>query len=181
ERVHAISHWSAHAMSKVLPVPVDRFAPFDLSLLEMLRSPPPATIARPSPHYILTSFDAKSYLSRKNPEAVLNLWQRVQADYPDRSLIIKSTNLRDFAPRELLELIDTSARPILINELYSDSVHFSLLGNCDAFLSLHRSEGMGLTPIEAGLCGLPVLYTNYGGVSEFMEEGFFPVYYNLIQ
>ena len=181
ERVHALSHWSVRAMSKVLPVPVDRFAPFDLNLLEMLRSPPPTAISRPSPHYLLTSFDAKSYLSRKNPEAVLNLWQRVQADYPDRSLIIKSTNLRDFAPSELLELIDTSARTILIDEHYSDSDYFSLLGNCDAFLSLHRSEGMGLTPIEAGLCGLPVLYTNYGGVSEFMEEGFFPVSYKLTQ
>ena len=105
----------------------------------------------------------------------------MQADYPDRSLIIKSTNLRDFAPSELLELIDTSARTILIDEHYSDSEYFSLLGNCDAFLSLHRSEGMGLTPIEAGLCGLPVLYTNYGGISEFMEEGFFPVSYKLTQ
>jgi glycosyltransferase involved in cell wall biosynthesis len=181
ERVHALSHWSAHAMSKVLPVPVDRFAPFDLNLLETLHSSPPAAISRPALRYILTSFDAKSYLSRKNPEAVLNLWQRVQADYPDRSLIIKSTNLRDFAPSELLELIDTSARTILIDEHYSDSEYFSLLGNCDAFLSLHRSEGMGLTPIEAGLCGLPVLYTNYGGISEFMEEGFFPVSYKLTQ
>jgi hypothetical protein len=26
-----------------------------------------------------------------------------------------------------------------------------------------------------------VLYTNYGGISEFMEEGFFPVSYNLTQ
>jgi glycosyltransferase involved in cell wall biosynthesis len=181
ERVHALSNWSAHAMSKVLPVPVDRFAPFDLNLLETLLKPQAATTSKPPPLYILTSFDAKSYLSRKNPEAVLNLWQRVQADYPDHSLIIKSTNLRDFAPSELLELIDASARTVLIDEHYTDSEYFNLLGKCDAFVSLHRSEGMGLTPIEAGLCGLPVLYTNYGGISEFMEEGFFPVSYNLIQ
>jgi glycosyltransferase involved in cell wall biosynthesis len=181
ERVHALSNWSAHAMSKVLPVPVDRFAPFDMSLLQMLRRPPAATTSRPSPLYILTSLDARSYLSRKNPEAVLNLWQRVQTDYPDHSLIIKSTNLRDFAPSELLDLIDASARTVLIDEHYTDSEYFNLLGNCDAFISLHRSEGMGLAPIEAGLCGLPVLYTNYGGISEFMEEGFFPVSYNLTQ
>jgi glycosyltransferase involved in cell wall biosynthesis len=181
ERVHALSNWSAHAMSKVLPVPVDRFAPFDMDLLQMLRRPPAATTSRPSPLYILTSLDARSYLSRKNPEAVLNLWQRVQTDYPDHSLIIKSTNLRDFAPSELLDLIDASARTVLIDEHYTDSEYFNLLGNCDAFISLHRSEGMGLAPIEAGLCGLPVLYTNYGGISEFMEEGFFPVSYNLTQ
>jgi len=181
ERVHALSNWSAHAMAKVLPVPVDRFAPFDLNLLQTLLVPPPATTPRPSPRYILASFDAKSYLSRKNPEGILNLWQRVQTDYPDHSLIIKSTSLRDFAPSELLEFIDTTARTILIDEHFSDGDYFNLMGNCDAFISLHRSEGMGLAPIEAGLCGLPVLYTNYGGVSEFMEEGFFPVSYNLTQ
>ena len=181
DRVHALSNWSANAMAKVLPVPVDRFAPFDLNLLELLRQPPEIEKSRPSSRYLLTSFDAKSYLSRKNPEAVLNLWQRVQTDYPDHSLIIKSTNLRDFAPSELLEMIETSARTVLIDEHFSDTEYFNLVGNCDAYLSLHRSEGMGLTPIEAGLCGLPVLYTNYGGVAEYMDEGFFPVSYNLIQ
>ena len=180
ERVHALSNWSAQAMSKVLPIPIDRFAPFDLNLLEALHTDPAtATTSSPSPLYILTSFDAKSYLSRKNPEAVLYVWQRVQADYPDHSLIIKSTNLRDFAPSELLELIDTSARTVLIDEHYTDSEYFTLLGNCDAFVSLHRSEGMGLTPMEAGLYGLPVLYTNYGGIAEFMDEGFFPVSYQM--
>jgi glycosyltransferase involved in cell wall biosynthesis len=129
----------------------------------------------------LTSFDAKSYLSRKNPEAVLELWQRVHADYPDHSLVIKSNNLRDFAPSELLEMIESSVRTVLIDEHYTDSEYFTLLGNSAAFVSLHRSEGMGLTPIEAGLCGLPVLYTNYGGIAEYMEEGFFPVSYGLTQ
>jgi len=40
ERVHALSNWSAQAMSKVLPVPIDRFAPFDLNLLEALHTDP---------------------------------------------------------------------------------------------------------------------------------------------
>lgn len=181
DRVHALSNWSAHAMSKVLPVPVDRLAPFDLNLFETLSRHREKETLKPSPLYILTSFDAKSYLSRKNPEAVLNLWQRVQTDYPNHSLIIKSTNLRDFAPSELLEMIEASARTVLIDEHYTDSEYFNLLGNCEAFLSLHRSEGMGLTPIEAGLCGIPVLYTNYGGVAEFMDEGFFPVSFTLTQ
>lgn len=38
---------------------------------------------------------------------------------------------------------------------------------------------MRLTPIEAGLCGLPVVYTDYGGVVDFMEDGFFPVSYSM--
>ena len=49
-----------------------------------------------------------------------------------------------------------------------------LLAHCDVFVSLHRSEGMGLTPIEAGLCGLPVVYTNYGGGSTDFLDGVLP-------
>jgi glycosyltransferase involved in cell wall biosynthesis len=182
QRVHALSRWSAQAMAKVLPVPVQRFAPFDMSLIEVLkgRSLSPTAPGQLA-HYILTTFDAKSYLSRKNPEGALSLWQRVQADFPDHSLVIKSTDLRDLATPELLERIDASPRTVLIDELLTDDDYMDLLGHCDAFVSLHRSEGMGLTPIEAGLCGLPVIYTNYGGVSEFMDEGFFPVSYELVQ
>jgi glycosyltransferase involved in cell wall biosynthesis len=182
ERVHALSHWSARAMAKVLPIPVDRFAPFDLSLVDSLATPPAKKhVATRSAPYLLTTFDAKSLLSRKNPEGVLNLWQRVQADYPDLRLIVKSTSLRDMAPPELLELIDTVERTELIDEYLTDNDYFELLRNCEVFLSLHRSEGMGLTPIEAALCGLPVIYTDYGGLSEFMDEGFYPVAYDMTQ
>lgn len=182
ERLHALSNWSADAMSQVVTVPVQRFAPFDLSLIDTLAEKTPRTDSLVStPHYILTTFDAKSLLSRKNPEGVVRLWERIQTDYPDHSLVIKSTDLRNLAPAELLELIDLSPRTILVDEHLSDGVYFSLLSHCDVFVSLHRSEGMGLTPIEAGLCGIPVVYTNYGGVSEYMGDGFFPVSFKLTQ
>ncbi len=178
QRVHALSNWSARAMAAVLPVPVERFAPFDLSLLDTLhRRSPGSTSTVPSDHYVLTTLDAKSYLSRKNPEGVLELWRRVLDDHPNHWLVIKSNDLRDFAPAELLDLIEATPRTHLIDYNLDDDEYFTLLSQCDVFVSLHRSEGMGLTPIEAGLCGLPVIYTNYGGVTEFMEDGFLPVSY----
>ncbi len=181
-RIHALSRWSTRAMSKVLPIPVQRFAPFDLELIDFATTLSESSAESESPsRYILTTFDAKSYLSRKNPEAVLELWRRVQADYPDHSLVIKSADLRDFAPAELLDQIDGSDRTVLIDKYLDDRAYIDLLARCDVFLSLHRSEGMGLTPIEAGLLGIPVVYTNYGGVSEFMEGGFFPVSYAMTQ
>jgi glycosyltransferase involved in cell wall biosynthesis len=180
EMVHALSHWSAQAMSEVFSVPVDRFAPFDMSLIESLDGQPaPCTGAGSLHRYILTTFDAKSILGRKNPEGVVAAWKRVEEDFPEHSLVIKSTDLRDIAPQRLLQLIDNSPRTVLIDEHIADDEYFGLLGNCDVYVSLHRSEGMGLTPIEAGLCGLPVVYTNYGGVAEFMQDGFFPVSYTL--
>lgn len=179
-RVHALSHWSAQAMAKVLPIPVDRLTPFDLRLIDSLADP--SDFERASTgraRYILTTFDAKSILSRKNPEGVLALWQRVQADYPDLRLVLKSTNLRDVSPPELLQLIDGMERTELVDEYLSDDDYFELLKNCEVYVSLHRSEGLGLTPIEAALCGLPVVYTNYGGLTEFLEDSYFPVSFGM--
>ena len=181
-RIHALSNWSAASMAKVLPVPVQRLAPFNVGLFVTLtRDVSHAPVAGVTGRYILTSLDAKSYLSRKNPEGALELWRRVQADYPDYSLVIKSAALRDFAPASLLDQIDSSTRTILIDEYLDDDNYLHLLTNCEVFLSLHRSEGMGLTPIEAGMLGLPVVYTNFGGVTDFMQNGFYPVSYSMVR
>ncbi|HUY16395.1 MAG TPA: glycosyltransferase [Acidimicrobiales bacterium] len=182
ERVHALSTWSVRAMAAVLPVPVQRLSPFDVTMFDVL-SPRLAGAVNGSSksRYVLTSFDAKSYIGRKNPEAVLELWRRVQNDYPDCRLTIKCSDLREFAPADLLDTIDASPRTELIDDYLDDDRYLALLQGCEVFLSLHRSEGMGLTPIEAALCGLPVVYTNYGGVSDFLDGGFFPVTYTPVQ
>jgi glycosyltransferase involved in cell wall biosynthesis len=181
ERVHALSTWSVQAMEKTLPVPVQRMSPFDLGLFDVLKNRFPIVDDASTGRYILTTFDAKSYISRKNPEAALELWRRVQDDYPDCRLTIKCSDLREYAPSELLDAIDASPRTELIDEYVDDAEYLALLQSCDVYLSLHRSEGMGLTPIEAALCGLPVVYTNYGGVTDFLDNGFFPVSYTPVQ
>ncbi|HEY1762016.1 MAG TPA: glycosyltransferase [Acidimicrobiales bacterium] len=181
ERVHALSSWSVDAMAKVLAVPVQRLAPFDVGLFDVLKHRVAGVSDAGTHRYILTTFDAKSYISRKNPEAALEVWRRVQDDYPDFRLTIKCSDLRELAPAKLLDTIDTSPRTELIDEYLDDDQYLALLQGCDAYISLHRSEGMGLTPIEAGLCGLPVVYTNYGGVTDFLENGFFPVTYTPVQ
>ncbi|MFI5035139.1 MAG: glycosyltransferase [Acidimicrobiales bacterium] len=180
ERVHALSSWSARAMAKVLPVPVQRFAPFDVGSLEALGGAPGEADPSAS-RYLLCTLDARSGLARKNPEGVLRLWRRVEADFPDHWLVLKCTDLRDLASAELLDLVDGSPRTRLIDDHLDDRAYVDLLTHCDVFVSLHRSEGMGLTPIEAGLFGLPVVYTNYGGPTDFLEERFFPVSYSLVR
>ena len=46
----------------------------------------------------------------------------------------------------------------------------SYVAGCDCYVSLHRSEGFGLTMAEAMACGKPVIATGYSGNLEFMTE-----------
>src|SRR5262249_29627249 len=43
-------------------------------------------------------------------------------------------------------------------------------GACDAYVSLHRSEGFGLTMAEAMALGKPVIATRYSGNLDFMTD-----------
>ena len=46
----------------------------------------------------------------------------------------------------------------------------SLLSECQTYISLHRSEGYGLTLAEAMSLGKPVIATAYSGNMDFMNE-----------
>jgi glycosyltransferase involved in cell wall biosynthesis len=46
----------------------------------------------------------------------------------------------------------------------------ALMAAADAYVSLHRAEGYGLTMAEAMLLGKPVIATGYSGNLEFMDE-----------
>ena len=57
----------------------------------------------------------------------------------------------------------------------------ALMEAADCYVSLHRSEGFGLTIAEAMLRGKPVVATNYGGPRDFLTaENSFPVDYRLV-
>ena len=46
----------------------------------------------------------------------------------------------------------------------------SLIASCDCYVSLHRSEGFGLTMAEAMYLGKPVIATGYSGNLDFMTQ-----------
>lgn len=45
-----------------------------------------------------------------------------------------------------------------------------MMASCDCYVSLHRSEGLGLTMAEAMALGKPVIATGYSGNLEFMDD-----------
>ena len=46
----------------------------------------------------------------------------------------------------------------------------ALIAGSDVLISLHRSEGFGLTPAEALALGTPVLATAWSGVTDFLDD-----------
>ena len=47
---------------------------------------------------------------------------------------------------------------------------FSLIAACNSYVSLHRTEGLGLGMAEAMYLGKPVIGTGYSGNMDFMNE-----------
>jgi len=54
--------------------------------------------------------------------------------------------------------------------MISESQMPSLYRTCNAYISLTRGEGFGLTFCESALCGLPVIATDHSGQTMFMNE-----------
>jgi glycosyltransferase involved in cell wall biosynthesis len=53
---------------------------------------------------------------------------------------------------------------------------------CDCYVSLHRSEGLGLTIAEAMALGKPTIATSYSGNVDFLNEtNGYPVGYSLVR
>ncbi|MEA5413873.1 hypothetical protein [Synechococcus sp. BA-132 BA5] len=133
------------------------------------------------------SFDLNSMIARKNPEAVIKAFQTAFPipceNSPAVGLVVKSFPPRKPEPRwEHLKGIAASDTRITIIEedLDRDSI-LTLYGCCDAFVSLHRSEGLGLGMAEALQLGLDVIATDYGGNVDFCAGPLaHPISYQLI-
>ena len=141
----------------------------------------------PEASYVfLFFFDLRSYVARKNPQAVVEAFRRLVARRPNAnvSLVIK-VNGADVAPDEFRRLeesvADIADRTILIGQAMSDNEVKNLVRCCDCFVSLHRSEGFGRGIAEAMYLDKPVIATGYSGNMDFMAEGTcFPVTFELV-
>jgi 2-polyprenyl-3-methyl-5-hydroxy-6-metoxy-1,4-benzoquinol methylase len=97
-------------------------------------------------------------------------------------LLIKSIN-GDIRLNDLERLrAEIGDRPDirLVDGYYTAAEKDGLVALCDCYVSLHRSEGLGLTMAEAMAAGKPVIATGYSGNMHFMTpENSFPVDYAL--
>jgi len=126
-------------------------------------------------------FDVHSHLPRKNPGAIIAAFRRAFPRRKDVRLVLKSVN-GAADPDGYGELRERAAgAPIDFYDEYwpAQEIH-DLMAACDAYVSLHRSEGTGLTIAEAMACGKPVITTDWSGNTDFADiSNSFPVSYEL--
>ena len=123
----------------------------------------------------VTSLEPRSDPERKNPLAAVEAFGRAFPADVRAMLVIKVNNPMGESnqPAMMLRLHEASARDPrirIIEEQYSYEQVLTLYASCDAFISLHRSEGFGLGLIEAMALGKPVIATAWSGNMTFMNS-----------
>jgi glycosyltransferase involved in cell wall biosynthesis len=118
----------------------------------------------------LFSFDMRSFLERKHPHGLIEAYRRAFGPaYEHTGLVIKATNLEAFPQQAAGLQSDLASVGGTLIARYMDRRRLgSLFASCDAYVSLHRSEGFGLTLAEAMALGKPTIATAYSGNMDFM-------------
>jgi glycosyltransferase involved in cell wall biosynthesis len=118
-------------------------------------------------------FDFYSTVERKNPDGLIEAFKRAFEPDDGAFLLVKSINGGEF-PDDLRRLEQAAeGRPdIRVVDGFAPAEHIrAYAALTDAAVSLHRSEGFGLTVAEAMAHGKPVIATGYSGNLAFMNEG----------
>ncbi len=174
------SSFTAQALAQRSPVPVIALPHLpNWSHLEQRAAQRLAQNRNPQerPFTFLTLFDFWSTTERKNPEAVIQAFQRAfppnKSGAPPVQLLVKASSAEQFPEQAqaLQALGKGDPRIRWITNLLSQADLDRLYDQADALVSLHRAEGFGLTLADAMAIGLPVIATGYSGNLDFMPPG----------
>lgn len=157
---------------KVVPHPVTVPQP------EMARSNHPN-----QPFTFLSMFDIRSTSARKNPMGAIRAFQSAfQPDSPDAELVLKVAHSEadTDALNELREAVADWSNISLVTKHLSDAEAVALIASADCLVSLHRSEGFGLTVAEAMSVGTPSIITGWSAPVEFSTGAAVEIDYHLV-
>ena len=180
DEVWAGSRFIAETLSAVAPIPVVH-VPLALDFpLTLPRDP--GALGLPDAYTFLFSYDYNSVAARKNPLGALEAYTRAFGPEDGTILVLKSINgdRHASAHRRVREAAADRTDVIVLDEYLDQADKDRLMASCDCYVSLHRSEGFGLTLAEAMFHGKPVVGTGYSGNMDFMTEAnSYPVAYTM--
>ena len=171
DEIWAPSRFAAEAIAQKVPVPV-------LTMPHAIAFPRPEGDFRekfglPSDKYLfLFLYDLNSYSERKNPAAVIEAFRSAGVANLGAALVIKIHNITgneaDF--EKLRAIAAMIPGTVLITRTLTRVEIYELESACDCFVSLHRSEGFGISVGECMYLGKPVISTNWSATAEFVDE-----------
>ena len=135
---------------------------------ERFALPPAATV-------FAVSFDPNSDASRKNPLGAIEAFRAAfPAQVSDVCLAVRMHHMGTPPAGAILEAMKQAAGGdarirFLVQPLDYRGV-LSFYASCDAYVSLHRGEGLGLGLLESMAFGKPVIATAWSGNMSFMDH-----------
>jgi glycosyltransferase involved in cell wall biosynthesis len=123
------------------------------------------------------NIDVTSDLARKNPAAAMTAFRAAfagQERVPGKRafLVVKLGHTKSGYPwadaSHLMAELAAMPNTIVIDRQLTYAESLSLNAACDIYVSLHRSEGLGLNLLEAMTLGRPVIATGWSGNMDFM-------------
>src|SRR5215208_5102192 len=156
------SRFVADALAPAAPVPV-------LRMPVPLRAPAGSSSAveLPDGFKFLTIYDYRSVPARKNPLGAIEAFRRASVD-ADLVLKCVGSEARPDEHAQVVAAAREAGRVHVVDRVLAPDEVTSLIGACDAYLSLHRAEGFGLPLATAMYAGKPVVATAYGGPTDFV-------------
>lgn len=172
--VHEIwtpSTFTATAVSEISDGRPVRVVPYAVALHQRQTADRVCVVETDRPFTALLIFNMASSFARKNPLATIAAFQRAFGDDDSSRLIIKTSNGNAYPDgiNALNEAVRGSPNIVLIDRTMTRAEIETLYQQSNVIVSLHRSEGFGLTLAEGMLRGLPVIATNWSGNVDFLH------------
>lgn len=166
EEIWAFSTFVGDNLGRLSPVPV---VVVPMAVVVPDASGAQLPVARDDRFTFLFMFDFFSTLRRKNVAGLVEAFVRAFAPGEGPRLLLKTINgrLRPDAEAELRRRVAAYPDIELVDAYFDPAQNAALLARADCYVSLHRSEGFGLTIAESMALGTPVIATGYSGNMDF--------------
>lgn len=165
----------ADPLASTIPVRVDNLIGIPnlqpLDEITRARAANRALFGFSSEYVFLIVFDCRSVIERKNPFGTMRAFnQAFAANDTTVKLVVKHINCPMRMTREIERAAHGRSNVMELPGHFPDAKMLALRRAADCYVSLHLAEGYGLNLLEAILDGTPLVYTDYGGSTDFTSK-----------